>query len=122
MERIEEFTIEGRNFIYFDLSGLQTNDEFTGLIEASKPIVEKHGERSLYTITNIAGVRFDTKTKTLTADWMAHNKPYVKHGVVIGMDSIKRIMVNAVFALSGRENMSTAASKEEAVERLLGRG
>jgi len=121
MSRIEEFEQDGKNFIYFDLSWFKTNDEFTRLIEESKPIVEKHAERSLYTITNIESVKFDTKTKKIVAEWMEHNKPYVRYGAVIGMDSIKKIMVNAIFALSGRKNMISSSTKEEAVAWLLRR-
>jgi hypothetical protein len=117
--RIEEFTRDGKQFIYLDLSGLKTNDEFMRFIEESKPIVSKHPERSLHTITNIEGVRYDTTTKKIVAEWMSHNKPYVKYGVIIGMDGIKRIMVNAILKMSGRINMSSASTKEEAVEWLL---
>jgi hypothetical protein len=119
MERIKEFTREKKDFIYFDLSGLKSNDEFIQTIEDSKPLIKKYAEKSLYTITNIEGVRYDTTTKKIVAQWMEHNKPYVKYGVVIGMDSIKRIMVNAIFTLSGRKNMSSASTLEKAVEWLL---
>ena len=119
MGRIEEFTRDGKAFIYFDLSGFQTNDEFEKLIEESKLLIERYAEGSVYTITNIEKVRFDTKTKEIVAGWMTHNKPYVKYGVVIGMDGIKKIMVNAIFTLSRRKNMSSASTKEQAIEWLL---
>jgi len=119
MKRIEEFEHEGRNFIYFDLSRLKTNEEFAQIIEESKPVIIKYAAKSVYTITNIEGVRYDTKTKKIVAEWMEHNKPYVQYGAVIGMDGIKRIMVNAIFALSGRKNMGSATTKEEAITWLL---
>lgn len=119
MERIEEFSHSGKNFIYFDFSEVRSNDEFVRLIEESKPFVTKYAEDSLYTITNIERVRFDSKTKEMAADWAIHNKPYVKYGAVIGVDGIKKIMANAVFALSGRKNMSFASTKESAMELLL---
>ena len=119
MGRIEEFTRDGKNFFYFDLSGFKSNEEFIHVIEDSKPMIRQHPERSVYTITNITNVRFDTQTKELVAEWTAHNKPYVKYGAVVGMDGIKKIMVNAIFAISGRKNMSSASTKDEAVARLL---
>lgn len=121
MGRIEEFIREGREFIYFDLSNFKTNDEFIQVIEQSKPIIEAYAGRALYTITDITNVRFDSTTKELVAAWTAHNKPYVKYGVVVGMDGIKKIMVNAIFALSGRKNMSSASTREAAIEWLLKR-
>ena len=119
MERIEEFTQDGKDFFYFDLSGLKSNDEYIKVIEDSKSLISKYSENSLYTITNIEGVRYDTTTKKVVAEWMTHNRPYVKYGVCIGVDGIKRIMLNAIFALSGRKNMELASTKEAAIELLL---
>jgi hypothetical protein len=118
-ERIEEFTRDGKSFVYLDVSWIKANDAFAKVVEDSKPIIQSYEGRDLYTITNIEGVMFDSKTKKLAADWTAHNKPFVKFGVIIGMDSIRQIMVNAVFALSGRKNMHFASTKEEAIEWLL---
>jgi hypothetical protein len=122
MKRIEEFKRDGRNFIYFDLSNFKSNNEFTQFIEESKPMIEKYAEKSLYTITNIENVRFDTKTKELVAQWTEHNKPYVKFGAVIGVDGIKKMMVNMIFTMSKRANMTFASSKEHAIEWLLQQG
>jgi hypothetical protein len=122
MERIEEFKQGGKSFILFDLSNFMTNSEFTELIEAAKPVVGKYAGRSLYSITNIENLRFDTTTKRIVADWMSYNKPYIAYGAVIGVDSIKQIMLNAVFALSGRRNMHIASTREEAVKWLSAQG
>jgi hypothetical protein len=64
-------------------------------------------------------VKFDSETKNIIADWMEHNKPYVKFGAIIGFDGIKKIMVNAIFKLCGRKNMVFSSSKEQAIEFLL---
>jgi hypothetical protein len=122
MERIEEFTRDGKKFIYFDLSNFKSNNEFTQVIEASKTIITNYAEQSLYTITNIENVKFDSKTKELVAKWTEHNKPYVKFGAVTGVDGIKKIMVNMIFTMSKRANMTFASSKEKAIEWLLKQG
>ena len=117
--RIEEFTRDGKNFMYIDLSDLKTNDDFikvtTGIIE---PAIEKYPEQSLYTITNIENIRFDLDSKRIVAKYMAHNKPYVKCGAVIGLDGIKKILVSGVLGLSGRKNIIFAFSKEQAIDML----
>jgi hypothetical protein len=122
MERVEEFTQDGKNFIYFDLSSFKSNNEFTQFIEESKPMIKNYAEQSLYTITNIENIRFDTKTKELIAKWTEHNKPYVKFGAIIGGDGIKKMMANMAFAISKRANMTFASSKEHAIEWLLQQG
>ena len=117
--RIEEFTQDGKDFIYLDLSGFKTNDEYREFVEAAKIRIAKHAKNSLYTITNIRDVKFDSETKRVVAEWMAYNRPYVKFGAVMGFDGIKRMVVNSIFKLSGRKNMTFVANKEGAIEWLL---
>jgi len=119
MERIEEFSIEGKDFVYLDLSGMSTNNEFSAITEALKATVAKYPEDSLYTITNIGGIRFDSEMKYYLTDCISHNKPYVKHGVMIGFDGIKKSMVSSVCEMFGRSNMHFAFTKERAIEWLL---
>jgi len=122
MKYTDEFTLEGRNFIYIDLSGIKSNDEFNERIKVIEPEIAKHPEKSLYTITNVENIRFDTKSKEIVAQYMSRNKPYVKFGSVIGIDGIKKIMINAIFTLSGRKNMHFDFTKEQAIEWLLKQG
>ena len=115
----EEFVIDGKSFIYIDLSGVKSNDEFSERIKLIMPEIAKHPEKSLYTITNVDDIRFDTKSKEIVAEYMSFNKPYVKFGTVIGIDGIKKIMINAIFKLSGRSNMHYAFTREQAIDWLL---
>ncbi|MCL1908973.1 MAG: hypothetical protein FWG12_06355 [Holophagaceae bacterium] len=122
MGRIEEFAQDGKKFLYLDLSNFCEADEYKQLIGESLPVIKKYPKSSLYTVTNIEGVRFDSEVKKSIAQWMEHNKPYVKYGAVCGVDGVKKIMLNAIFALSGRKNMHTVTSKQEALDWLLKQG
>jgi hypothetical protein len=117
--RIEEFALDGKNFLYFNLAEFKENNEYREFVEVAKKCIVKYAECSVFTITNIRDVKFDTETKKIVADWMEYNKPYVKRGVVIGFDGIKRIVVNAIFKMGGRKNMTFFPNKEQAVEWLL---
>ena len=119
MERVEEFTREGKNFVYIDFSGLTLDQDFLEVIKVAEPTISKYPEHSVYTITNIANLKFDSHTKEVAAVYTGHNKPYVKYGVIIGLDGIKKMMAHAVFKLSGRSNYTFAFSKEGAIEWLL---
>jgi len=118
-QRIEEFTRDGKNIIYYDLSDFKTNDEFLEFTKTAKDSITKYAEHSLFTIANIRDVKFDSETKNIMADWMEYNKPYVKFGTVIGFDGIKKIMVNAILKLSRRKNIAFISTKEQAIEFLL---
>jgi len=115
MERIDEFRLDGNNFIYIDASNIRKNDDFIDLADSIKKIIAKYPDKSVYTIINIDGITFDTDTKQIFAECFEHHKQYVKYGAVIGLDGIKKIMFNGVVKCSGRENMHVCLSKEQAI-------
>ena len=119
MGRVDEFTIEGKDFVYIDFSNLSDEKDFAGVIDTAIAVIGKHSEKSIYTITNVENVRFDSNIKETAANYMAFNKPYVKHGVIIGMDGIKKIMVKAIMKMGGRDNMDFCFTKEEGIRLLL---
>ncbi|MCL2122696.1 MAG: hypothetical protein FWH34_01255, partial [Desulfovibrionaceae bacterium] len=105
MERIYEFTVDGKNFIYIDVSNIKKNEDFIDLIDIVKKVIKKYPDKSVYTIINIDGIIFDTDTKEIAAKCFEHNKPYVKYAAIIGSDGIKNIMTKAVCKISGRKNV-----------------
>jgi len=117
-ERIEEFTIDGKNFMYVDVSNIKQNSGFIDVVERVKPLIRQYPEKSIYMILNIANIRFDTETKKIAVEGLTHNRPYVKYGTIIGVDGIKRIMFNTVLKISGRD-VSIFFSKEQAIAWLL---
>jgi hypothetical protein len=113
--RIEQFEFEGKKFIYYDLSHFRNNTQFSEFIEYAKAVIQRYaGDSSLFSITNIEGVIFDSETKTIIAEWMDFNRPYVRQGAVIGLDGIKRIMVNSILKISGRNNIKFFRTRDEA--------
>jgi len=119
MERVSEFTCDGKNFIYIDCSNLKNNEDFVKIVDTVKQVIVKYPEQSVYTISNIENIIFDTKTKEIAANCLKHNEPYVRCGAVIGLDGIKKIMANAVFKFSGRKPLQFFYTKEKAIEWLL---
>ena len=121
MERIEEFAVEGESFVYIDFSGFKSLDDYVELIEAVKPVIAKYPEYSLNTISNIENIRLDTDVKEVFTRYLQHNRPYIKHGILIGLDGIKKTMANTVIRLSGRKNVFFAYTREQAIEWVLKR-
>ena len=122
MERIEEFTRKGKNFIYFDLSGLQRSEDYTQLIEEAKLAIAKYSEFPVYTIININHIRFDTNVKEILVKWLEYNKPYVDYGVIVGTNGIRKIMFNSIMSAAGRMNFVCLPKKEAAIDWLLQHG
>ena len=118
IERIEEFTRNGKHFIYIDVSNLKKNEDFIKVVDAVQRIIVKYPAKSVHTIVNIENIIFDTETKVIAGNCLKHNEPYVKHGGIIGLDGIKKIMANAVFKFSGRNHMRFFYTKEQAIDWL----
>jgi hypothetical protein len=117
--RIEQFEYEGKKFIYYDLSNFKNNVQFREFIEYAKEVIRQYPEDNLlFSITNIEGVVYDTETKTIIAEWMDFNRPYIRQGAVIGLDGIKRSMVNSILKMSGRSNMKFFRTRDEAMKWL----
>ena len=119
MSRIEEFTREGKRFVYIDFSNMKTNEEIRSLTEQAKPVISKYPPKSVYTITNFDNMHFDRDSKNLITPYTEANKPYVISGVIIGMDGFKKVMANTIFSVSGRKDLSILSTKEEAINHLL---
>jgi len=117
--RIEEFSVEGKSFIYYDFSDFHLLEEYVKLMEEAKSVIVKYPMHWLLTITNITNIKFDTSVKEAVAEWMVFNKPFVISGAVIGVGGIKKIMADAVFTASGRSNMKIFRTREQAIEWLL---
>lgn len=119
MERVQEFSQDGKDFLYFDLGGLQSNSEIEAVIDSAKQAIAKYPHGSLYTITHLANLTFDTRTKEIASSWMAFNRPYVVYGAVTGVDGVRKIMFNSVLKLCGRSNMKIFSTKQQAVDWLV---
>jgi len=118
-ERIEKFTCADKKFIYFDVSNFKTKEEFLEFTDSAKSIIERYEHNSVYTITNIEGVRISTENKKVVINWVEHNKPYVVKGAIVGVDGMKRIFINSILALTGRKNLTFAATREHAIGMLI---
>ena len=118
-ENYEEFTIEGKNIIYIDLSHIRTAENFSAVFEKVGRAIAAHPEHSLYTITNIEGAVIDTYSKDAFIKYIAHNKPYVIKGALIGVDGVAKIVSTEMTNKTERDKFHIAFTKEKAIEWIL---
>jgi len=119
MDRIEEFVRGGKHFIYIDFSNLVTNEEIIKMTERAGPVIRSRPEKSVFTITNFDGLRFDKESKQFIIPYTEANKPYVIAGAIVGMDGLKKVMANTIFSVSGRKDLIILNSKEEAIQHFM---
>jgi hypothetical protein len=118
MEHVEEFVLDGKNVIFIDFSNTSSEKEFNVIIEQVREVMPKYAEKSVSTIVNLENVRFDSNIKDVFTDLIKFNKPYVKYTAVIGIDGIKKKMVEMIMRLTGRANFYFCFTREKAVSWL----
>jgi hypothetical protein len=118
MEHVEEFAVDGKNIVYIDFSNAVSENDFNTVIEQAKQVISKYAGKSVCTITNMENVRFDSNVKDVFVKYVEFNKPYVKYGAAIGMDGIKKKMIEGILKLGGRPNFHFCFTKEEAIKWL----
>jgi hypothetical protein len=119
-KRIEQFECEGKKFIYYDVSQFRNNTQFREFVECAKKIIQRHPrDHTLFSITNVKGIMYDSETKVIIAEWMDFNQPYIRQGAVIGQDGIKRLTINSILKMIGRNNIKFFRSRDEAIKWLV---
>jgi len=119
MERIEEFEIGGKNFMYIDLTMLKNTDELREVAGVVKAAVAKYPEASLHMITNLGDFWLDSESMSMFEQCIALNVNYTKACAITGMDGIKKLMVKAAAKKAGKSGIVFSFTKERAIELLL---
>jgi len=115
----EDFSVEGKDIIYIDFSTAKTDEDYSTAFGEVGSAIASHPKGSVYTITNMAGTRIDTLSKDNFIKYAEHNKPYVKRGVLIGLDGVTKMIVGNIIDKAGRDDFHIAFSKEKAIEWIL---
>ena len=122
MERIKEFTRERKYLVYIDFSGLKSYEEFMAFMERATATLSKYPRQSVYTITNIQNIILDTSIKRLFIPYIERNTPYVKYGAIIGLDGVKKLMVDMMIKITNRKNLIAAMTMEQAIKKMFALG
>jgi hypothetical protein len=93
---------QGKRILHIDIAQCDL-EGVKKVVEDAKVIVAKQPEQSLLTLTNVAGTQLNSLVTRTLKDFAVHNKPFVRAGAVIGLDSLRRIEFNAVVRFSGRK-------------------
>jgi len=118
-EYYQEFSLAGKNIIYIDFSQVKSIDEYSVAFEKINKAIANYPEKSLYTITNMAGTRIDTLSRDNFIKYAVNNKPYVKKGVLIGLDGVTKMIVGTIIKGAERDDFHIAFTKEKAIEWIL---
>ena len=87
MERCKIITHKEKSIIQSDLTNFSTNnkEDLQEAINKVKVEIAKHPPGSVLILTDVTGLRFDAEITKMFADYIGHNKPYIKASAVVGI-------------------------------------
>lgn len=104
----------GIEIVYLDFSGLKKKEEIFERMEAFAYYIRKQPLHSLYTLTNLEEMYFNTEVYNKFTAYAKANNPYVKESALIGLKGMMQIFYKGFVKLTGR-NMKICNSKSDAV-------
>src|SRR5215212_7411740 len=99
--RVQFIDHNGVEILSIDWSSCAPWEIREAMYEAKRGISAKP-RASVRTLTNVADVRMDQATTEMLREYVAHNKPYVLAGAVVGLNDLKMIAFNFVNRVTGR--------------------
>lgn len=109
---------EGIPILYVDFSNMKTKEEVLNLISLVKKSISIRPPKSIFTLTNLSNMYFNTEVYTAISDYARMNEPYVKASAVVGLSGLMMIFYNGFLKLSKRD-VRAFSTEEEAVNYLL---
>lgn len=100
-ERVQFITHRGKEILSIDFSRTSP-DEMLQLMEEAKRVISQRPERSVRTLTNVERAHYNRIVSDALKDYVAHNKPYVLAGAVVGLDGLKTVIFNFLNRVTGR--------------------
>lgn len=102
MERIKFIQHKGAEILYLDFSGCQVTEIFP-LVARAKSIIASRPPQSLLTLTNVANAQQNDAVNQQMKIFTAHNKAYVKAAAVVGIEGLKKIVLDTIVQISKRD-------------------
>jgi len=118
MREPEFISREGIPILYVDFSNMKTKEEVLNLISLAKKSISIRPPKSIFTLTNLSNMYFNTEVYTAISDYARMNEPYVKASAVVGLSGLMMIFYNGFLKLSKRD-VRAFSTEEEAVNYLL---
>ena len=118
MSHVQFIQYQGTEMLFVNFSTTTSLAEFLAVIEEAKQTIASRPLHSVLTLTDVTNSYFDSNVNVPLKKYVAHNKPYVKAGAVVGISSVRKIIFNAVLFFSRRENLKTFDTLEAAKEWL----
>ena len=109
---------KGHKIILIDLKGVQP-EGIKSRVEAAKKIVLASPPASVLLLTDFRNMRYDQERTDYAKQVSKDIKPCVKKSALLGIEGLKKIILQSMMIFSGRTNMKPFAEVQDALEWLI---
>jgi hypothetical protein len=113
-----EHDYNGRKIIFLDLHGVQP-EGIKSRVEGAKKIIMASQPDSVLLLTDFRNMRYDKERTDYAKQVSIDIKPFVKKSALLGIEGLKKIIMQSLMVFSGRTNMKPFAEVKEALEWLI---
>jgi hypothetical protein len=102
-ERTRWIEHRGLAILFYDFSGLDDTDAGLRVIAASRGRARDQPPRSVRTLVDVRGSRFDARITRALQELAREDKPYVLASAVVGVSGLQRVILAAVSRVTRRK-------------------
>ena len=113
-----EYDYNGRKIIFLDLNGVQP-EGIKSRVEGAKKIIMSSQPDSVLLLTDFRDMRYDRERTDYAKQVSIDIKPFVKKSALLGIEGLKKIIMQSLMVFSGRANMKPFAEVKDALEWLI---
>ena len=105
MSSIREIREKGTEIIEIDLSEVHTEprEVYMKTLEKAEQVIASRARDSVLTLTRLNRLILSDMLMEDMKAYIAHNKPYVKKGAVLGIDGLNKVVFNTFSHMLGRK-------------------
>ncbi|MEO1051921.1 MAG: hypothetical protein AAFX87_14920 [Bacteroidota bacterium] len=99
------------DIVYTDITNASP-EEAIAAFERGLEIIGKMPPKSVYSLVNADGARFNSSLIQKIKEAVKKNNPYVRATAVSGLSQLSRLMVNSIISFTGRQMKLTETTDE----------
>jgi hypothetical protein len=100
-ERVRFIRHRAAEILWIDWTNATADEILSAIVEA-KRLIATRPHKSVRTLTTVSGARLERRVTDALKEYVAHNKPYVLAGAVVGLNDLKTVVFNFVNRATGR--------------------
>jgi hypothetical protein len=119
MPKVDFITHQGVRILVLDVSHTKNIDENIAAFNAGRELATKEPPKSVRLMTDVTQAHYTAEGVEVMKEFSKAVTPHIKASAVVGVSGIKRIIVQSIIKLTGR-NIEILGSREKALDWLAG--